>query len=143
MQNGLTTCRGIETVGCLSCRVGVRKRLAGTFLINDPVYRHQPTHHKRASANARWAHCHCHSSLDFLCYNTPELFTAQLQEGHYNELRVAHFMLKGAHVRIGFSGQRYDLHVLLAGGAGFGVEVKWDKRAGETGNLYFEGHSAA
>ena len=74
-----------------------------------------------------------------MLHNTPELFTAQLQEGHYNELRVAlYFMLKGAHVRIGFSGQRYDLHVLPAGGAGFGVEVKWDKRAAETGNLYFE-----
>ena len=72
-------------------------------------------------------------------HNTPEQFASQLREGHYNELRVAlYFMLRGAHVRIGYSGQRYDLHVLPPGKAGFSVEVKWDKRAAETGNLYFE-----
>ncbi len=72
--------------------------------------------------------------------NTPEQFNRQLREGHFNELRVAlYFMLKGAHVRIGYTGQRYDLHVIPAGGKpGFSVEVKWDKRAQETGNLYFE-----
>ena len=72
-------------------------------------------------------------------HNTPEQFAAQLKEGHYNELRVAlYFMLKGAHVRIGYSGQRYDLSVLSAQNEHFSVEVKWDKRAAATGNLYFE-----
>jgi len=72
-------------------------------------------------------------------HNTPEQFANQLREGHYNELRVAlYFMLRGAHVRIGYSGQRYDLHVLPPGKAGFSVEIKWDKRAAQTGNLYFE-----
>ncbi len=71
--------------------------------------------------------------------NTPEQFAQQLREGHYNELRVAlYFMLKGAFVRIGYSGQSYDLHVLPPNGQGFSVEVKWDKRAKNTGNLYFE-----
>ena len=72
--------------------------------------------------------------------NTPEQFAAQLREGHYNELRVAlYFMLTGAHVRIGYTGQRYDLHVLpTSGQPGFAVEVKWDKASAKTGNLYFE-----
>ena len=74
-----------------------------------------------------------------MLHNTPEQFAAQLQEGHYNELRVAlYFMLKHAYVRIDFTGQRYDLHVLLPNQEKVGVEVKWDKRAAETGNLYFE-----
>ena len=72
-------------------------------------------------------------------YNTPEQFASQLREGHYNELRVAlYFMLKGMHVRIGYSGQSYDIHVISPGGPAFSVEVKWDKRAAKTGNLYFE-----
>ncbi len=72
-------------------------------------------------------------------HNTPQQFASHLREGHYNELRVAlYYMLKGAHVRIGYRGQRYDLHVLPPGKAGFSVEVKWDKRAAKTGNLYFE-----
>ncbi len=72
-------------------------------------------------------------------HNTPAQFTRQLRDGHYNELRVSlYFMLRGAHVRIGYTGQRYDLHVIPSEGAPFSVEVKWDKRAGETGNLYFE-----
>ena len=72
-------------------------------------------------------------------HNTPELFAHQLREGHYNELRVAlYFMLQGAHVRIGYTGQRYDLSVIPPQKPRFSVEVKWDKRAGETGNLYFE-----
>lgn len=74
-----------------------------------------------------------------MLHNTPAQFTSQLREGHYNELRVAlYFMLRGAHVRIGYSGQSYDLHVIPPGKPGFSVEVKWDKRAAETGNLYFE-----
>ncbi len=72
-------------------------------------------------------------------HNTPEQFASQLREGHYNELRVAlYFMLRGDHVRIGYSGQSYDLHVLPSHQAGFSVEVKWDKAAARTGNLYFE-----
>jgi len=71
--------------------------------------------------------------------NTPEQFAQQLREGHYNELRVAlYFMLEGMHVRIGYSGQSYDIHVIPPEGAAFSVEVKWDKRAAETGNCYFE-----
>jgi len=71
--------------------------------------------------------------------NIPEQFADQLREGHYNELRVAlYFMLRGMHVRIGYSGQSYDLHVISPDKTGFSVEVKWDKRAEETGNLYFE-----
>jgi hypothetical protein len=72
-------------------------------------------------------------------HNTPEQFAHQLREGHYNELRVAlFFMLQGAHVRIGYEHQRYDLHVIPPEGDPFSIEVKWDKRAGETGNLFFE-----
>lgn len=72
-------------------------------------------------------------------HNRPEQFAAQLQEGHYNELRVAlYFMLKGAHVRIGFRAQRYDLDVRLPEGKQFSLEVKWDKAAARTGNVYFE-----
>ncbi len=72
-------------------------------------------------------------------YNTPEAFARQLREGHYNELRVAlYFMLEGAWVRIGYVDQRYDLSVRFPGRRAFSVEVKWDKRADETGNLYFE-----
>lgn len=71
--------------------------------------------------------------------NTPELFAAQLREGRYNELRVAlWFMLRRAHVRIGFDGARYDLDVLTAADECLKVEVKWDKAAARTGNLYFE-----
>ncbi len=72
-------------------------------------------------------------------FNTPEQFARRLQEGHYNELRVAlYFMLQGYHVRIGYTGHAYDLSVIGPEGDAFTVEVKWDKRAGETGNLYFE-----
>lgn len=72
-------------------------------------------------------------------FNTPEQFAHQLREGHFNELRVAlYFMLQGAHVRLGYNGRAYDLSVIDAHGRRFTVEVKWDKRAGETGNLYFE-----
>ncbi len=71
--------------------------------------------------------------------NTPEQFAYQLREGHFNELRVAlYFMLQGDHVRLGYNGQAYDLSVIDTTGRRFTVEVKWDKRAGETGNLYFE-----
>ncbi len=71
--------------------------------------------------------------------NTPEAFQAQLREGHYNELRVALFyMLAGVHVRIGFKEGRYDLELRRRDGAIRHLEVKWDKRAAETGNLYFE-----
>lgn len=74
-----------------------------------------------------------------MLHNTPEQFAQQLREGHYNELRVAlYFMLKGAHVRLGYSGQQYDLHVLMPEQPGFAVEIKWDKAAARTGNLYFE-----
>ncbi len=72
-------------------------------------------------------------------FNTPEQFAQQLREGHFNELRVAlYFMLQGAHVRLGYNGYAYDLSVIDATGRRFTVEVKWDKRAEETGNLYFE-----
>ena len=72
-------------------------------------------------------------------HNTPECFAAQLREGHYNELRVAlFFMLRGSLVRIGFCDGRYDIQVQPPDKPGLHVEVKWDKRAGETGNLYFE-----
>ena len=71
--------------------------------------------------------------------NTPEAFQAQLREGHYNELRVALFyMLAGFHVRIGFREGRYDLELTRPGQTIRHLEVKWDKRAESTGNLYFE-----
>lgn len=71
--------------------------------------------------------------------NTPEAFEAQLREGHYNELRVALFyMLRGFCARIGFENGRYDITLLRDDGSRRKVEVKWDKRAGQTGNLYFE-----
>ena len=71
--------------------------------------------------------------------NTPEAFQAQLAEGHYNELRVAlYYMLAGCHVRIGFDGARYDITLISPRGGRRRVEVKWDKRAADTGRLYFE-----
>ena len=71
--------------------------------------------------------------------NTREAFAAQLREGHYNELRVAlWFMLRGCLARVSFHRGHYDIEVQPPEGARFHVEVKWDKRAGETGNLYFE-----
>lgn len=71
--------------------------------------------------------------------NTPEAFQAQLRDGHYNELRVALFyMLAGFHVRIGFREGRYDLELRRDESPVRHLEVKWDKRAAETGNLYFE-----
>ena len=71
--------------------------------------------------------------------NTPEAFAAQLRDGHYNELRVAlHFMLRGCHARIGFTDGRYDIDLVTPKGRRLHVEVKWDKRAAETGRLYFE-----
>jgi len=41
-------------------------------------------------------------------------------------------------VCVGHSNQSYDIQALSPEHAGFIVEVKWDKRAAETGNLYFE-----
>ncbi len=71
--------------------------------------------------------------------NTREAFQQQLREGHYNELRVAlYLMLQGCMVRIGFHDGRYDIELRAPKGQQHHVEVKWDKRAGETGNLYFE-----
>lgn len=71
--------------------------------------------------------------------NTPEAFASQLREGQYNELRVALFyQLRGFHTRIGFCNGRYDISLLRTGHEVRRVEVKWDKRGGETGNLYFE-----
>ncbi len=71
--------------------------------------------------------------------NTPQQFASQLREGHYNELRVAlYFMLRGEHVRIGYNGQSYDIHVISSHQTAYSVEVKWDKAAARTGNLYFE-----
>lgn len=71
--------------------------------------------------------------------NTPEAFANQLKEGHYNELRVALFyMLAGFHVRIGFCAGRYDIELTQPGKPIRHLEVKWDKRALDTGNLYFE-----
>jgi len=55
------------------------------------------------------------------------------------ELRVAlHFMLKNCLTRISFMAGRYDIEVLQPDGRLLHVEVKWDKRAAATGNLYFE-----
>lgn len=71
--------------------------------------------------------------------NTAEAFASQLKEGHYNELRVAlYFMLRGCLTRIGFTDGRYDIQVQSPKAGPFHVEVKWDKRGAETGNLYFE-----
>jgi hypothetical protein len=71
--------------------------------------------------------------------NTPEAFRAQLREGHYNELRVAlYLMLRGCLVRVGFRDGRYDIEAQAPDGTRHHVEVKWDKRGAETGNLYFE-----
>ena len=72
--------------------------------------------------------------------NTPEAFQTQLLEGQYNELRVALFyMLCGFHTRIGFDGKRYDITLLRPGDATTRrIEVKWDKRAADSGNAYFE-----
>ena len=90
-----------------------------------------PPPNARATKNLLFSHPMRH--------NTPEQFANQLREGHYNELRVAlYFMLRGDHVRIGYSGQSYDLHVIPPDKPGFSVEVKWDKAAARTGNLYFE-----
>ena len=64
--------------------------------------------------------------------------------GHYNELRVAlFFMLRGYHTRIRFDGLTFDLSItrLAADGTASpekAVEVKWDKRAAQSGRLYFE-----
>ena len=71
--------------------------------------------------------------------NTPQAFARSLREGHFNELRVAlYFMLQGGYVRIGYADERYDLRVVFPKRKPFSVEVKWDKRAQETGNLFFE-----
>lgn len=71
--------------------------------------------------------------------NTPEAFAEQLREGQYNELRVAlYLMLRGCLVRIGFRDGRYDLEASTPRSGTIHVEVKWDKRAAETGRLYFE-----
>lgn len=71
--------------------------------------------------------------------NTPQAFASQLREGHFNELRVAlHLMLRGCLVRIGFADGRYDIEAHTPRGRTWHVEVKWDKRAAESGRLYFE-----
>lgn len=71
--------------------------------------------------------------------NTKQAFASQLREGHYNELRVAlHLMLSGCLVRIGFADGRYDIEARTPRDRIFHVEVKWDKRAAESGRLYFE-----
>jgi len=71
--------------------------------------------------------------------NTPQEFARSLRDGHFNELRVAlYFMLQGAYVRIGYTDERYDLSVVFPKHKPFSVEVKWDRRAQETGNLFFE-----
>ena len=71
--------------------------------------------------------------------NTPQAFASQLREGHFNELRVAlHLMLRGCLVRIGFTDGRYDIEARTPRGRTWHVEVKWDKRAAGSGNLYFE-----
>jgi hypothetical protein len=71
--------------------------------------------------------------------NTPGAFQAQLRDGHFNELRVAlYLMLRGCLVRVGFTDGRYDIELQAPDGLRRHVEVKWDKRGGETGNLYFE-----
>ncbi|MCE7873058.1 hypothetical protein DYH09_22135 [bacterium CPR1] len=49
------------------------------------------------------------------------------------------FMLRGYHSQIRFTNGRYDITLMRAGQDGTrSVEVKWDKRASESGNLYFE-----
>lgn len=71
--------------------------------------------------------------------NSPEAFAADLREGHFNELRVAlYFMLQRFLVRIRFDEGRYDIVVQPPARPLFHVEVKWDKRAAQTGRLYFE-----
>lgn len=48
-------------------------------------------------------------------------------------------MLRGYHSQIRFTNGRYDITLMRAGQDGTrSVEVKWDKRASESGNLYFE-----
>jgi hypothetical protein len=82
--------------------------------------------------------------------NSPEQFRQRLQQGQFNEMRVALFLMqRGHYVRLGFDGGRYDISYFPAteanGSSGrekpnepIKVEVKWDRRAGETGRLYFE-----
>lgn len=51
-------------------------------------------------------------------------------------------MLRGHAVHIGFSGQSFDLLVVpLDQRPSFKVEVKWDKAAARSGNLYLEMHN--
>lgn len=51
-------------------------------------------------------------------------------------------MQRGHAVRLGFDGQSFDLTVVPGPDFGsrtpFKVEVKWDRRSGQSGNLYFE-----
>lgn len=71
--------------------------------------------------------------------NRPEQFQSRLREGHFNELRVAlFFMLRGYLARISFVPGRYDIEVRAGDGTTYHIEVKWDRRAGQSGNLYFE-----
>ena len=73
--------------------------------------------------------------------NSPQQFQAQLLQGHYNELRVAlFFMLRGNFARVGFDGASFDVSYISprAPDKVSKVEVKWDKKAGESGRLYFE-----
>lgn len=77
--------------------------------------------------------------MDRPLQNTPQAFASQLREGHFNELRVAlHLMLRGCLVCIGFCDGRYDIEARTDQGGTWHVEVKWDKRAAESGRLYFE-----
>lgn len=47
-------------------------------------------------------------------------------------------MLSGWHSRIQFVEGRYDITLMREGQPSRSVEVKWDKRAQDSGNLYFE-----
>lgn len=51
-------------------------------------------------------------------------------------------MLRGHAARLGFDGQAFDITVVPGPEFGqrspFRVEVKWDKHAAQTGNVYFE-----
>lgn len=62
-------------------------------------------------------------------------------QGHYNELRVAlFFMLRGCYTRIGFDGGSFDVSFISPKTPEklTKVEVKWDKKAGESGRVFFE-----
>ena len=80
-------------------------------------------------------------------HNTPEAFRQRLAQGRVAELRVAlYLMSKGCLVRLGFGKAAFDIEFIdldenRPPGVALRVqrmEVKWDHRATETGNLYFE-----